>query len=158
MKKLLTILLLLPIMAIAQNRSYDHVTLRYNYLNKELISELKIETANPEQVNAVFHVCCLFRSDRAFKRETWFNIINELLPELAPVKKQIVVDYENYGLSQSERQSNYFTTFFDKVPSIYVDVFNSSRLSLSTLPVKIHLTELWKWEENFKEEYLPDPR
>ena len=68
----------------------------YNDLNKNLISDLKVEEATDEQIKAVFHVCCLFRSDRALKRENWFNTINQLLPQFAPKKKIISTDYENY--------------------------------------------------------------
>jgi hypothetical protein len=67
--------------------------------------------------------------------------------------ENFLVNYESYGLLKEEKQNSFFTTFFDKVPSIYVDVFNSAKLSLSYLPIKIHLTELWKWEDLFKEQF-----
>jgi hypothetical protein len=35
----------------------------YNDLNKNMISDLKVEDASEEQIKDVFHVCCLFRSD-----------------------------------------------------------------------------------------------
>ena len=71
----------------------------YNHLNKDLISDLKIEDASEEKIKAIFHVCCLFRSDKAYKRENWFKIINQLLPTLASEKKNIIVDYEYYWRS-----------------------------------------------------------
>ena len=71
----------------------------YNHLNKDLISELKVESATEEQTKAVFHVCCLFRSDKAYRREKWFSIINQLLPKIAPEKRIVSVDYENYWRS-----------------------------------------------------------
>ncbi len=112
----------------------------YNYLNKELISELKIETANLEQVKAVFHVCCLFRSDRAFKRETWFNIINELLPELAPEKKQIVVDYENYGRSAELWTIRYVCQLIEKA---------GKPTSLASSHFEGNIDSCFKWLKSF---------
>lgn len=112
----------------------------YNYLNKELISELKIETAKPEQVKAVFHVCCLFRSDRAFKRETWFNIINELLPELAPEKKQIAVDYENYGRSAELWAIRYVCQLIEKA---------GQPTSLATSYFEGNIDSCFKWLKSF---------
>jgi hypothetical protein len=113
----------------------------YNYLNK-FISELKIETANLEQVKAVFHVCCLFRSDRAFKRETWFNIINELLPGLASVKKQIDVDYENYGRSAELWTIRYVCQIIEKA---------GKPTSLATSHFEGNIDSCFKWLKSFLE-------
>lgn len=99
----------------------------YNDLNKNLISDLKVENASEEQIKAIFHVCCLFKSDKAFKRERWFNTINQLLPELAPEKKIISTNYDNYYRSadfwsvkyvsylieQSEKPSAFTETYFE---------------------------------------------
>jgi hypothetical protein len=86
----------------------------YNYLNKELIGEQKIESATPEQIKAIFYVCCLFRSERAFKKEQWFSLINQLLPKLAPEKKQISVDYEYYGRSAELWTVKYVSYLIEK--------------------------------------------
>lgn len=86
----------------------------YNHLNKELISELKIEAATPEKIKAIFHVCCLFRSERAVRRDNWYKLINELLPELAPKKIQVVVDYENYGRSAEFWSIKYVCNLIEK--------------------------------------------
>ncbi|MBL7773919.1 MAG: hypothetical protein JNM95_13725 [Chitinophagaceae bacterium] len=96
----------------------------YNNLNKELISELKIETATLEQIKAVFHVCCLFRSDRAYRRETWFNLINQLLPDLAQEKKSISVDYDNYWRSAELWSIRYICHLIEK--SVTPSAFASS--------------------------------
>ena len=99
----------------------------YNHLNKDLISELKVESATTEQIKAVFHVCCLFRSDKAYRREKWFAIINQLLPGFAPERKMVSVDYENYWRSAefwsikyichlietSQKPTNFTTKYFE---------------------------------------------
>lgn len=97
----------------------------HNYLNKELISELKIEKANPEQIKAIFHVCCLFRSDRAPRRDTWFNILNELLPDLALAKKLISVDYDNYWRSAELWSIRYICHLIEKsvTPSAFATAY-----------------------------------
>lgn len=112
----------------------------YNYLNKELISELKIDVATPEQVKAIFHVCCLFRSDRAFKRETWFNIINELLPDLAPEKKNISVDYDNYWRSAEIWSIRYVCHLIEK---------SGKPTSLATSHFEGNIDSCFKWLKSF---------
>ena len=101
----------------------------YNDLNKNLISDLKVEDASEEQIKAVFHVCCLFRSDRAFKRENWFNIINQLLPEFAPEKKNISTDYENYYRSADLWSVKYVSYLIEKSekPSLFADAYFEGR-------------------------------
>ena len=93
----------------------------YNHLNQELISKLQIESAQEEQIKAIFHICCLFRSDKALRREKWFNIINQLLPELAPEKKYIFVDYENFGRSAELWSVKYVCYLIekDKKPTVF---------------------------------------
>lgn len=100
----------------------------YNHLNKNLISELKVESATIEQIKAVFRVCCLFRSDKAFRREKWFSIINQLLPEFAPEKRLVSVDYEYFWRSaelwsikyvchlieSSQKPTNFISKYFEE--------------------------------------------
>jgi hypothetical protein len=68
----------------------------YNDLNKNLISELKVETASVDEIKAILRVCCLFKSDRVTKRDQWYQTISQLLPKFVIDKKIIVTDYENY--------------------------------------------------------------
>lgn len=75
---------------------------------------MKIETASEQEITAVFYVCCLFRSDKAHKREKWFTIINELLPLLAPTKKYVMVDYENYWRSSELWSLKYVCYLIEK--------------------------------------------
>ncbi|MEP0265804.1 hypothetical protein [Dokdonia sp.] len=110
----------------------------HNDLNKNLISDLKIEDASDEQIKAVFHVCCLFKSDRAFKRELWFNTINQLLPEFASEKKIISTEYENYYRSadlwsvkyvsylieKSEKPSSFSETYFEGHSDSFFEWYN----------------------------------
>lgn len=56
------------------------------------------EKATSEQIEAVFQLVCLFRESNVLspKRETWYQLINELLPALAPQKsilRDIPSDY-----------------------------------------------------------------
>jgi len=71
----------------------------YKKLNSELISSVSEKTAAPNQIKAILHICSLFRSGRAFKREKWFSIVKQLLPEQIGDKKTVLIDYENYGSS-----------------------------------------------------------
>lgn len=71
----------------------------YKNLNGELISSLSEKVANIEQINAILHVCSLFRSDRAIRREKWYSLVKQLLPDQIGEKKSITIDYEYYGSS-----------------------------------------------------------
>lgn len=93
----------------------------YKELNNELIANLKIEAASEEQVKAIFHVCCLFKSDRAYRREKWFSIINQILPAFAQEKRTISTDYENYGRSAELWTIKYICGLIEKIakPSLF---------------------------------------
>lgn len=97
----------------------------YNDLNKNLISDLKVQDASEQQIKAVFHVCCLFKSDKAFKREQWFKTINQLLPEFAPEKKIIITDYDNYYRSADFWSVKYVSYLIEKSekPSTFADTY-----------------------------------
>jgi hypothetical protein len=97
----------------------------YNHLNKELISELKPESASEEQVESVFRVCCLFRSDRAAKRDQWYLIIHQLLPHLAPEKRMVTVDYDNYWRSAELWSIKYICHLLEKTqkPSVFANTY-----------------------------------
>ncbi|UOE37470.1 hypothetical protein [Chryseobacterium oryzae] len=71
----------------------------YKTLNTELISKVLEKNATNDQINAILHVCSLFRSDRATKREKWYNIVKQLLPHQIGDKKYISIDYEYFGSS-----------------------------------------------------------
>jgi hypothetical protein len=102
----------------------------YNYLNKELISELKIEQATEVQIKAIFHICCLFRSERAFKRENWFNIINQLVPGLAPEKKLFSVEYEYYWRSAELWSIKYICYLIENAakPTVFAQTYFQGHL------------------------------
>lgn len=97
----------------------------FNDLNKNLISDLKVENASEEQIKAIFHVCCLFKSDRAFKREQWFKTINQLLPDLASEKKFIITDYDNYYRSADLWSVKYVSYLIEKSekPSAFAETY-----------------------------------
>ena len=71
----------------------------YKTLNTDLISTLPVDKVNDEQLKAILHVCSLFKSDRAIKREKWYLIVKKLLPAQIGDKKTIKIDYENYSNS-----------------------------------------------------------
>lgn len=102
----------------------------YNYLNKELISELKIEQATEVQIKSIFHICCLFRSERAFKRENWFNIINQLVSGLAPEKKLISVEYEYYWRSAELWSIKYICYLIENAakPTVFAQTYFQGHL------------------------------
>src|SRR5690606_6922872 len=64
-----------------------------------LISTVSERTATDIQIKAILHVCSLFRSDRASKREKWFSVIKQLLPDQIGDKIAVKIDYENYATS-----------------------------------------------------------
>lgn len=105
----------------------------FGQINKTLISELKIEDATIEQTKAIFHLCCLFRSERAFKREKWFNIINQLLPELAPEKKMVSVEFENFGRSAELWSIKYICHLMGQAqkPSVFAESYFEGQLESS---------------------------
>ncbi len=97
----------------------------YNHLNNKLISELKPESASEEHVESVFRVCCLFRSDRAAKRDQWYLIIHQLLPHLVPEKRMVTVDYDNYWRSAELWSIKYICHLLEKTqqPSVFTTTY-----------------------------------
>jgi hypothetical protein len=97
----------------------------YNHLNKDLISDLKTDEATEEEIKAIFRICCLFRSDKAFKRENWLKIINQLLPKFTINKKIIYVDYENYWRSAELWSIKYICHLIEKSikPTTFCDIY-----------------------------------
>lgn len=75
----------------------------YNGLNNS-IGALPISKASPQQVQAVFDLCCSFKSDRAEKREQWFDLIHRIRPDLAQEKVSVEFDGE-YNWESSEKWS-----------------------------------------------------
>jgi hypothetical protein len=81
----------------------------FNGLNKS-IGLLPISKASPQQIQAVFDLCCAFKTDRAEKREQWFDLIHQLRPDLASEKVPVEFDQE-YNWESSEKWSlNYICT------------------------------------------------
>lgn len=74
---------------------FDLITF-YKFLNSDLISPLKVEEANVQQIKAVLRINTLLKSDRATKREEWINIISELLPNHIDNRQLISIDYDNF--------------------------------------------------------------
>lgn len=68
----------------------------YKNLNTEFISKIPVETATPQQVSAILHINTLFKTDRAFKRDEWFGLVKQLLPNNLGDKKYIKIEYDNY--------------------------------------------------------------
>lgn len=68
----------------------------YKNLNTEFISKIPVETATVQQVSAILNINTLFKTDRAFKREEWFGLVKELLPQSLGDKKYIKIEYDNY--------------------------------------------------------------
>ncbi|MBY0481742.1 MAG: helix-turn-helix transcriptional regulator [Chitinophagaceae bacterium] len=67
--------------------------------------------------------------------------------------EDFLMNYESYGMNETVRHSIFFDKFFNDVASIYVDIFSTVKKSLSYLPIRIHMTELWKWEDQFCENF-----
>lgn len=93
----------------------------YNQLNKNLIGDLKTDSATNEQIKSILRVCSLFKSDRALKREKWLEIVSQLLPELVSEKKIVSVDYENYWRSAEIWSIKYVCHLIEEVgkPSVF---------------------------------------
>jgi len=86
----------------------------YNHLNTELISKLSPEKATQDQVAAIFRICCLYKTERSPKRELWFAIINQLLPSLAEIRRQVKIDYENPWFSAELWSIKYICHLLEK--------------------------------------------
>lgn len=106
--------------AVAGIKSFD-LNEFYKDLNNTLINEVKIVTATEVHAKSIIRVCGLFRSDRALKREKWLDIISQLLPDLAPEKKIVFVDYENYWRSAEFWSIKYVCHLLEKAarPSVF---------------------------------------
>lgn len=70
----------------------------YEKLNNELIRAVDVHKATAEQTQAILHICTLFKSERASRREKWYNILQRLFPGVGE-RKLVSVEYENYGRS-----------------------------------------------------------
>lgn len=103
----------------------------YSNLNKVMISELKTELATEAQVKAIFHVCTFFRSERSSKREKWYQIIKQLLPEIIGERKQITVDYDNYWRSAELWSIKYICSLIEKSgrPTVFAGKYFQSDIT-----------------------------
>ncbi|MEI9921880.1 MAG: hypothetical protein WDO14_24275 [Bacteroidota bacterium] len=104
----------------------------YKKLNNDLIGQLKTQQATDTQARAIFHVCCLFRSDRAPKRDLWFSIINELLPSYAPEKKSVHVEYDNYGRSAEQWSMKFICDRIEetKKPTLFAEKYFNGNMAV----------------------------
>lgn len=89
----------------------------YNDLNKNLISDLKVEDASEEQAKSIIRINSLFKSDRALKREQWLDVIQQLLPDLVSERKIITVNYDNYWKSSENWSVRYVCYLIEKSKS-----------------------------------------
>ena len=70
----------------------------YEKLNNELIRAVDVHNATTEQIQAILHVCTLFKSERASRKEKWHNILQRIFPGVGE-RKIVSIGYENYGRS-----------------------------------------------------------
>lgn len=128
----------------------------YNNLNKELISELKPELATKEQIESIFRVCCLFRSDRAAKRDQWYTIIHQLLPQLASEKKQVSVDYENYWRSAELWCIKYICYIIEKAqkPKIFATIYFEEHEEICFKWLNSFLSYIFSLKDDYSEVVL----
>lgn len=136
-------------------RSFD-VSEFFNHLNKNLISDLKIETASDTQIKAILHICCLFRTDKAFKRENWFRILNQLLPEFVPEKKTVSVDYENYWRSAELWSIKYVCNLIEKAinPVVFSQEYFEGNVELCFSWLNEFLAFVFELQEDSKDTIL----
>ena len=97
----------------------------YNDLNKNLISDLKVEDATEEQAKSIIRINSLFKSDRALKREQWLDVIQQLLPHLISERKIITVNYDNYWKSAENWSVRYVCHLIEnsKSPTAFADKY-----------------------------------
>ena len=128
----------------------------YKKLNNELIGELKVESASEEQIKSIFHICCLFRSDRAPRREKWFKIINQILLHLAPEKKAVSVDYENYGRSAEFWSIRYICHLIETAnkPTVFAEEYFEGSTDLCFSWFSDFLSYIFEIQEESKETIL----
>lgn len=70
----------------------------FEKMNSELIRSVDVYKATTGQINAILHVCTLFKGDRLSRRDKWLIILQKIFPGVGE-RKIVAVDYENYGRS-----------------------------------------------------------
>ena len=70
-------------------------------LNKQ-IGDLSPADAEDGQIQAIVDICCTFKNSRAERREIWYGLISQLLPDLAGERFSIDFD-EDYSWEPAER-------------------------------------------------------
>lgn len=137
------------------------------------IGKLSMREATQEQIQAVIAICCSFRKTKAERRDQWFELLSELLPEMAP-EKVIVEVNEDYQFEPAEKCSlkyvcslieksesaekfaeMYFETSFEKAMQwlnrLYDFVFRNEENKAAALVYKIVPTQ-----DGFFKQYTED--
>lgn len=82
------------------------------------IGKISIHEATQEEIQAVVAICCSFRKTKAERRDQWFELLNELLPEMAS-EKVIVEVNEDYQFEPAEKCSlKYVCSLIEKSESV----------------------------------------
>jgi hypothetical protein len=148
------------------------------------IGALNVESASTEQIQAVFNVCSTFKPTKAEKRDQWYKLLFELLPEKIgnrvetnlkeeyqwdPAEK-CALKYVSYLVQSSETLEAFSKLYFqgndpvalDWLNGFYDFVFRNEENKASALLYKIVLTQddlFRQYSENiYQEEYPFDER
>lgn len=102
----------------------------YQLLNTE-IGSLKVSSATEIQVKSILRICCLFKTDRSRRRNEWYGLLSQLLPDDTIDKTLVSMDYD-YNWKSAERWSiKYLCQLIEKIdkPSVFANTyFQSSEL------------------------------
>ncbi len=96
-----------------------------NELNTEIGNlGLKIDKASAPQIDAIIKLCCTFKPSRAEKRELWFELLNQLLPEKANAKVEIEFS-EDYQWETAEKAALRYVSHLIQT-SVTTEAFSST--------------------------------
>jgi len=103
---------------------------------------MKIEKALPNQIQAIVNICCTFKPGRATKREQWFELLNELIPELAKNRVEINID-EEYQWDTAEKTALKYVCYLiqksENIVTFSLHYFSENR------------AKMYKWLNRFYE-------
>ncbi len=148
------------------------------------IGALRVEDATEEQIQAVINLCGTFKTTKAVKREQWYQLLQELLPDQAGEKVIITLNedyqwdpaekcalkYVCYLIQTSETLEEFSDKFFqgykestlEWLNGLYDFVFRNEENKAAALTYRIIPTQddyfRMYTEDIYREEYLFDPK
>jgi hypothetical protein len=67
--------------------------------------------------------------------------------------RNFLVKYDSFDFTPSKKRRKYINESFNKIPSVYSGLINDLAEKLETLPVRIHFTDVVKWEKQHENNF-----